>query len=323
MQKRNRVIQCLTAILTALHSASFAQAPVIDLPERRCTLQEVIGHLQFQSFERRAAIAEQTLPLLKTVEALNNKAKDPKKPIGEQLSIPDLEKFSRASQQMQTMQLTSLMESRRLRDLKAIERMAILADQEYRWTQTPKDGTDDAAYHSAYQVIKLVSKNLELSEPKTKQCTLEFALHKQMLEPTVKLEPLLPQLPAASSFVKSLNSKYKMDPIDRKKLTASDRAKYDDLETNLFSVFRKNYEYMKDIESIKVLASALELMHQASMQDIAIGGGSFDVVGKTIQRNIQNKAYDESTQLAMGMWTKINERIPSQDVTDWKKFSTK
>ena len=322
MQKQNWAIKCLTVIVTALHSVSFAQAPVIDLPERRCTLQEVIGHLQFQSIDRRAAIAEQTLPLLKTVEALNNKGKDPGKPIGEQLSIPDLEIFSRASQRMQTMQLTSLMESRRLRDLKAIERMAILADQEYRWTQTPKDGTDDAVYHAAYQVIKLLSKNLELTEPKTKQCTLEFALHKQMLEPTAKLEPLLPQVPDASSFVKSLNSKYKMDPIDRKRLTASERAKYDDLETNLFSVFRKNYEYMRDIQSIKVMANALELMHQASLQDIAIGGGSFDAVGKTIQRNIQNKAYDESTQLAMGMWTKINEKIPSQDITDWKKLTS-
>jgi hypothetical protein len=311
MWNRDLGIKCLLAVLMGGTQAVFAQASISDLPDSRCTLKEVIGHLQYQSIERRAAIAEQTMPLLSSIEVLLEKVKVKDKPVGEQLSRSDLDKFSRSSQQLQTMQLTSLIESRRLRDLNAIVRMAILADQEYRWSQTPKDGSNDAIYHAAYQLIILASPKLELTEPKTNQCTLEYALH------------ILPRVQEASSYYRSLISKYKIDPIDSTKLTATERTKYDDYENNVLSLFRKHYSYIKNIQSIKVMARALEFMHQASLQDIAIGGGSFDTVGKTIQRNIQNKNYDESTQLAIGIWTKINEKIPSQDVQDWAKYNAK
>lgn len=323
MGNRNIFIKCLLAILMGGTQAVFAQASISDLPDGRCTLKEVIGHLKYQSIERRAAIAEQTLPLLSSIEALVNKVKDKDRPVGEQLSRPDLDKFSRSSQQLQTMQLTSLVESRRLRDLHAIERMAILADQEYRWSQTPKEGSNDAVFQAAYQLIRLTNSKLELTEPKTNQCTLEYALHKEALEPLAKLDALLPRAQEASSYYKSLTSKYKIDPIDSTKLTAAERSKYDDYENNTLSLFKKHYSYVKNIQSIKVMAKALEFMHQASLQDIAISGGSFDAVGKTIQRNIQNKNYDEATQLAIGIWTKINEKVPSQEVQDWAKHKFK
>lgn len=315
--------QCFLVFTMIAGTNAHAQSPVLDLPESRCNLREAVAALHFQSVERRAAIAEQMLPVVDNLKAVTEKVKDNNRPVGDQLSTADVDKFSRYSQQIQTMQLSSLIESRRLWDLSAIETMAMLADQEYRWSKTPKENTDDAIYHASYQVIKLISSKLEVTEPKTKQCTLEYALHKLAQEPISKLEPLLPQVPAASSYYKSLTTKYKTDPIDRKKLTTAERVKYDEYENNVFSIFRKNYSYVKDIQSIKVMANALELMYQANMQDIALSGGSIDAIGKTIQRNIQKNAYDEPTQLALGMWTKINEKIPSEDVQNWQKNTTR
>lgn len=325
----NRLINCLritlsyfSFLLMGLGGDAIAQSLVLDLPDGRCVVQETISVLHFQSVERRAAIAKQMLPVVENLRVLSEKTKDPSKSVGSQLSMEDRDKFSRLSQQIQTMQLTSLMESRRIRDLEAIERMAIISDQEYRWSKLPKEQTDDYIFYSAFKLLNLTG-NLSLSEPKTAQCTLEFALHKLASESLAKITPILGQVSEASGFYKSLMGKYKFETIDRKKLNASDRAKYDDYENKVMIFFRKNYTHIQDIEAIKLLAKSLELMHQANLQDVAIGGGSFDAIGQTIQRNINNKNYDEATQLAMGIWTKVNEKIPSQDVQDWQKLNSK
>lgn len=319
MSRSKNIALYFLFVLFVFPISASAQSSVLNLSENDCTLNEVINRLKFQSIERRGDISEQTLTVLKTLEALTEKVTDNSKPIGSQLSLEDADKFSRSSQQIQSMKLTLMMEGRRLRDLEAVERMAILADQGYRFSQTPSEGTNDAVYQAGYLFVKLASEKLKITEPKNSQCTLEFALHKQALEPLSKLDPLLPKVQEASDYVQFLQSKYKMRPIDKKRLSTAERSKYSGVE-NTLNIVKKNYGYIKDIQAIKVLAKALELMHQASLQDIVNSGGSINAIGKTVQRNIQNNSYDEPTILAMGVWTKINEKIPSQDVQDFKEF---
>lgn len=320
MSKSKIIALCFSTLLFVFPISASAQNSIQNLSVNDCTLNEVINRLKFQSIQRRADISEQSLIALRTISTLIEKATDDSKPVGSQLSLEDNDKFSRSSQQVQTMKLSLLMESRRIRDLEAIERMVILADQDYRFSQTPNDGTNDAVYRAGYQFVKLSSGKLEMTEPKTNQCTLEFALHKQSLEPLAKLDPLMPKVQEASNYIDFLSSKYKMATIDENKISAIERNKLRDIKNSLVIV-KTNYEYVRDIQAIKILAQALELMHQAGLQDIAIGGGAIEAIGKTIQRNIQNNNYDESTKLAMSVWTRINEKIPSQDIQDFQELT--
>ena len=113
-----RIIASIFFMLPVVAGAAERGMKVSDLSLDRCELREVIARKQYESIDKAAAIAEQTLPLLKQLETINSKATVPNKPIKDQLSADDISKVSELSQRLKSTQISQLMESRRERDLK-------------------------------------------------------------------------------------------------------------------------------------------------------------------------------------------------------------
>ena len=63
---------------------------VRERPIPQCTLDDVLSRLQYQVIEQQGNIARQQQPALKQLRYFSEKAKDPKRSVGEQLSREDI-----------------------------------------------------------------------------------------------------------------------------------------------------------------------------------------------------------------------------------------
>jgi len=311
-----RIAALLLTLIPILAGAVERGMRVSDLPLERCELREVIARTQFASEEKAAAIAEQSLPLLNQLLQINSKATISNKPIKDQLSTEDIAKFTELNQRLKTTQLAQLMESRRQRDLMVIEKMVMVADREYRWQDYPKEKDPDSTISAAIQLLRLTIKDNKISRPTSSACTLEYALHALENEAIAKLNAGSARLDSAMKEFKSILAKYRLDKLDRSRLSKIDLEKVNELFNGVISPMQRHGEFIKDIEHIKLMARASEITYESNIQDIAFSGGDIEAIGKTIQRRNKNNEFNESTQIALGLWTKINEVIPSEFIRE-------
>lgn len=311
-----RITTLLLALIPLVATATERGMRVADLPLGRCELREVIARMQFESVEKAAAIAEQTLPILKQLEHINSKATIPGKPIRDQLSPEDIGKFTESSQRLKTTQLAQLMESRRQRDLMVIEKMVMVADREYRWQDYPKEKDPDSTIYAAIQLLRLTIKDNNISAPVSPACTLEYALHALENEAITKLNAGSARLDWAIKEFKSILAEYRMEKLDKSRLSKADLEKVNELINGVINPMQRHGEFIKDIEHIKLMARASEITYESNIQDVAFSGGDIEAIGKTIQRRNKNNEFNESTQIALGLWVKINEMIPSEFIQE-------
>jgi hypothetical protein len=86
-----------------------------------CTVESAVGDKTLASLQTEGDRAEQSLKVLGRLRALALKAKEPKKPVGEQLTLAEADEFSRLTQRQAAMTLQSLVESSYQRDLRVIK----------------------------------------------------------------------------------------------------------------------------------------------------------------------------------------------------------
>lgn len=316
-------MKLLTILLFAISLISISSDYVIgadDVSPDNCKLRDVIARIQFESIEKAAAIAEQSLPVVDQLKQLVNKAKDSNKPLQDQLATEDIIKFTELRERLKTTQLAQLMESRRQRDLMVIEKMTMIADRDYRWNDQPKENDPDFIIYSNLQLLRFMIKNNELKVPTIQSCTLEYALTLIESEAFEKLNSIK-GLDSVTASIQSILVKYGMKTLDRSRLSKADLEKINEIENNILNPAERHRVFIKDLEHIKLMAKASEIMYEANKQDIAFGGGDTDTIGKTIQRKSKNGEFDEDTQLAIGLWTMINEKIPSQVVQEWGELN--
>lgn len=291
-----------------------------DVSSDNCKLRDVIARMQFESIEKAATIAEQTLPVLDQLKQIGSKAKDSDKLLRDQLSTEDIIKFTELRERLKTTQLAQLIESRRQRDLTVIEKMTMIADKDYRWNEQPKENDPDFIIYSYLQLLRFTVKNNDIRVPTIQSCTLDYALHLIENEAIEKLNAIK-GLDSVTASIQSILDKYGMKKLDRSRLSKVDLEKINELENNILNPAERHKLFIEDLEHIKLMAKASEIMYDANKQDIAFGGGDVDTIGKTIQRKFKTMEFDEDTQLAIGLWTMINEKIPSQVVQEWSEIN--
>jgi len=307
-----RTAALLLAVIPMLATAAEQRMRVTDLPLERCELREVIARAQFESVEKAAAIAEQALPLLDQLDQIASKATIPNKLIKDQLSPEDIGKFTELSQRLKTTQLAQLMESRRQRDLMVLEKMVMVADREYRWQDPPNEDNPDFIIYSALQLLRLTIEDKDISSPTSSGCTLEYALDSLEHEVISKINAGSARLEWAGKEFESILAKYRMKKLDRSRLSKTDLEKVNELVNDVIKPMQRHGIFFMDIEHIKLMARASEIIYESDKQDIAFGGGDIEAIGKTIQRRKNNNEFDKSTQIAIGLWRRINEKIPSE-----------
>jgi hypothetical protein len=312
----------LSLLLVLIPAITIAAEKVMKVPEsgfEQCDISEEIKNRRHDSLAKEKAILDQTFPIWDQLQEVASKATIKDKPLKDQLPSGEIIKFAELSQRLKSANLSHLIENKRQRDLNVIEKMILIADMEYRWQKTPDESSDD---FFIYAIIRALRSSIEISDlppPMNSTCTLEYAIHSVSKEAIKRWNAGGKRLDSAMNELEAINAKYGTNPVDHSRFSKTDLKKVNELMSVVTSMWR-HIDFIKDIENIKLMVQASDIIYESNKHDIAASGGVIEAVGKDYQRRKEAGEFSEKIQIAVGVWSKINEKIPCDLVIQWDEL---
>jgi hypothetical protein len=282
------------------------------VPAKACEIEQVVDDIYSNSINRAAELAKQELALLKRFSEINGRAKDPNKPINQQLSQKDLAEFAQLQQRNQAIELQQLLESNFARDARIIRDFYQVAQADYLGAPIPKEGDKNYLPYAFLAVMMAASEDKAIQDnlittPNSKDCNLESALNAIELESLGRLEQL--PIVKANEELQAMQRRIGGSKIDREKLNASDHAIFDRLERTAYVPAQREKLFITNLESLKLLARVSLMKFELGKKDAVDSGGDIASVGQSI--SALNP--DARTKMGFGMLDRIAEKYPS----DW------
>jgi hypothetical protein len=251
-----------------------------------CTVEQAVYAVYFQTLERSAELSKQQRPILNGLKTINEKARDPNRPVGEQLSRSDVAEFARLQQRSETGQLYILLESGLGRDAQVIGRMFSVVNNLYIGRPEPREGAEDYQYSLFVAVLQMTSSRDDLkgtinTPSDLSACNIETALHLVEYESLQKLNSL--DIRGGLSQLQAIMARNHMTgKIDRARLTPQDRALVDHIQRNIIAPATREEAFIGDLENLKDLWKAAQLQYEVNKKDIIDSVGDISSVGKTL-----------------------------------------
>ena len=315
----------LLTILTATPLAAQVKPTwnpeITSVPLAQCTVQEVTARMEFQGISGAGDIAKGLLPALDEIGHINAKTKDPNKPVGDQLSQPDLVRFVELSQRIKVGQLGNYVESRRERDAKVLKRMVQIADGEYRFASYDAEGKDAALRDILYAMRDAAQSQkwpVDIAVPSPGTCSFQFAAKALADEAIGKIDGALTAKSTAE--LQRIAARNGMSSIDADKLPPADRDAFYRVRREMQGSIAA-YNYAQDLRNLAWLADAMDINYRAMKQDVIAGGGDFEQIGKTAGRMLSDGQIEPPIQMGFRVLSIINEKIPSEAVENGSKAS--
>jgi hypothetical protein len=287
-------------------------------PASACSLDEVVGQIYFSALTRAGELSNQQLALLEKFSAIGDRAKDPNKPLNQQLSQADLAEFTQTKTRYQSIELLQLLESNYSRDNRTISEFFTVAQEDYLGMPAPKEGDKRYLPYAFLAVMAAASeaesvKNNLITEPSRKDCSVETALQEVEQESLDRLNKL--PLGQAAQELNAMRARNGGAKVDRDKLGPADRTIFDRIQRTAYAPAYREKAFITNLESLKLLARTAVLKFELGKKDAIDSGGDFDAVGKSVDAlNL-----DERGKFGFGILAKIAEKYPS----DWFKQKEK
>jgi len=281
-----------------------------------CIVEEQLLKTKLDAIARAGELAKQQKPLLEEQEKiLTTKAKDPTRPVGDQLSAQDLGRFSELEQRLKAIQLQQLLESNYSRDYEVIGLLFELIQKLYVGGKEPNQSDPDSKPYEIILGMRYAAKSDDFKgiddisvPPRSdfEQCNLIAALHLVEHQSITKLNQL--PITEASQTFQALAKRSPTGKIDRNQLTPQDRAVYDGIIRNVMAPARREQSFQGDLENLKNIAKAADLKFQAGKKDAVDSGGDINAVGQTIDK----MNLDTRMRFGLGILRVVAETFPSE-----------
>ena len=304
-------------LASALSSQVNAQSDdIARLPPERCSVREVGAFQKMEAISAAGALAEESMKVLAEIQTINDKATDPVRPVGEQLSPTDLTRFVELTSKLKVQQLASFIASRRERDLIAIDRMVQVADRIWRFDSLEPRGGDEDVYQAVIGALREAADqqewSRELEEPKSTTCSMARALYRLQMEADVKLD--------ADAFERDVQ--YLQDVAkehggldDLSKLPKELRTPVVNARARVATT-RSTLQFILDINNLRLMSEMSDLIYSTEQQDVVLGAGDIESVGKSINAMNERSLLDQRQKTAIQLWRFINEKIPSEYIKE-------
>lgn len=239
-------------------------------------------------------------------------------PMGEQMTSAESVKFGELRQKQMSAQIAALYESKRMRDIRVISRMAVLSDKVARYgLEIPSDQASEdftlLAILSVFDQFHVVKdEELANSVAATTPCSLEIALLREASRAIAEGERV-EGLDEAIRRINQLAAQFGK-PIDPKKLPPAVRQEY---ENTLVPIVRKGMafgELAANLYRLSLVEAASKKMLQAWHQDQYESPGDIKYTGTTWERWRKDGKVTETDHKMSGVINVINEKIPADAV---------
>ena len=174
----------------------------VNLPAQACSLDEAVAHVYEAALVRSGELAKQQLVLLSKLGEVGSRAKDPRKPLNEQLSQNDLAEFTQTKTRFQSVEVLQILESGYARDSRVISEFFTVAQGDYLGKPVPAEGDKEYLPYAFLVVMAQEGqKKATITQPSHMECDIETALQAVELESLERLN----KLPVAQA-TKELNA---------------------------------------------------------------------------------------------------------------------
>lgn len=282
-----------------------------------CTVPKVVMNKSHEADGRADALYPTIRPLLLQMKALAEKASDPKRAIGDQLSAADSEQFGEVRSRLLALQWRALVEGNYSKHMELIEMMAEAVDTDYRWGREPDEKSPDFLVDVTPGALQQISPMKNIDTPKEDHCTLIWALH--LLEkPSLDALSQPNEVRAAQGQFSQLEQKYHVERLDRNALSTDDQRTFDAAQGTLVRLQREA-KHVQQIEQIKTMVEAADIIYAASISDLEQSAGDPKSSINTLQQMKKDGRLSDEMAIRVGMWNKLDEKYPSMQATMMKE----
>ncbi|MFL9900041.1 hypothetical protein PQR71_18120 [Paraburkholderia fungorum] len=306
--KKTLVAACLVAVASGLHAEESAGVKEISVAD--CKLPRVAGQLVYEEITRTGNMAKTMIAMLSTMQAISAKAPDSKRPIKDTLSADDLSEFSATRVRVIALQTRQIIESRYERHLELLQQVAQAVDTSYRWGTEPDE---KSPIFPTYGLVRLLANGERMTNTapvNDKECSLDLALYNQERDSIAETND--PRFENAANQIVALRNKYRFaGPVDRNKLSATDKLVFD-RTSPIVNDMQRTLDNIKAVEQLRLLASAMKLVRETDLADLDQSAGDPNAVGNTLVEMQKAPGWDARMTTRVGAWAMLDKQYPSE-----------
>jgi hypothetical protein len=116
----------------------------------------------------------------------------------------------------------------------------------------------------------------------------------------------------AQRQLQELTKKYNLERIDVSKLSESDKIYYQQIEDIYITPLLKAYKLVDDIENIKLLSIASDIVYKSLKDDLNFSGGNSNSYGENLKRIKSSKDISERMKVALDVLEIVDKNYPSE-----------
>jgi hypothetical protein len=284
----------------------------------KCSVESAASQVALDEDMISARIAKVMNPKLEELLKLTSTAKDPVKPLADQLSTREAGRFAEISQEIKGLRLSSFVESARSRDAGVIAQMFSTAWTRYVDPTAPAPKEDNFPGLIVLMMrFGLPNIDAQLAPVKPGECTIESAL---TLAENESIQRQIDDPVAARDVIvlTSLKTKYGADVAKwDKKMSPKDIRTLRRIMTEMQPSIRDR-SLSQDLQNILDWWRVAELVYTTDKEDLSTYGSDMVALGNTLKAK---QGLDQRTKIMIGLWGKINEKVPSRQQIEFRALA--
>jgi hypothetical protein len=293
-----------------------------DIPLTQCNLETVVSFHIFKDSSTQAAYGKESIKLNEQIIKLANKAKNPNLSVGEQLSVEDRIAFDINRERRITISLQQLIESNKLRDIQFLSAMTQVAYHNYRFTDVFDKNDSRYVPQNYIYLLRAMNEKFPYKEwtsasDRSSKCSFNLAIEAFQKEAITKINTLDSE--ALLIKLQTLAKKYNMQSIDFSKFSKSDKEYFDKLQATEINPLNKATNLADDIENIKLMSNASDLIYKSLQDDLNYSGGNSNNYGQNLKKIMASKETSERMKYALNIWEVISTDNPSEQAKRQKE----
>lgn len=252
----------------------------------------------------------QTLNALQ--ELMNSPNLKDDRSVGEQFTPAEAQRFTELTERQKALNAANLIESKRIRDIRALERMYSLSHSLSKPDWQPQG---DMSSEDTFLVAIILALRDELPKPMgflieaSSPCGIESALWK---EATATLSAMAndPRAKFATTEIDRLQNKYRFSKVDASRLDATDREIWDTVTAPALTSVKLTYDLVGDVARLQLLERTSERLLLSWRNDLYQSPGDPKNIGTTWRRIVEANEVPAEQIAAASVIVMINDKIP-------------